>query len=142
MNIESIITIITAVLGSGILSLLLQRHWSVQDAKRAEQREQSEECKQARADRERDSRMLKKIFRAQLNRTIIDVRHQLDDPTFPESRLRLEIKDLRDDMEDYFQMGGNGGTHAAYVALYKEISEKKPELISEAWIDFIAKDID
>lgn len=142
MNIEGIITILTSVFGSGLLSLVLQRHWAVADAKRAEQKEQSEEAKKERIARERDSRMLRKIFCANLNRTIVGVRNKLKDPTVSDSQLRLEIQDLHDDMKDYFAIGGNGGTHAAYVALYKEISEEKPELISVAWLDCLEKDID
>lgn len=142
MNTESIITIITSVIGSGLLSLLLQRHWAVEDAKKAEEKAQSEEVKREQQARERDSRMLKKIFRANLTREINDVRRELDDPALPDSTLRLHIIDLRDDMADYFEMGGNGATHAAYVALYKEITQKKPELISIAWLDCMSADID
>lgn len=142
MDTESIITIITSVLGSGVISLILQRHWAMVDAKKAEKQSQSMEARRERDARDRDSRMLKKIFRINLNRTIIDVRRHLEDPTYPDSRLRLDIRDLKDDMQDYFDMGGNGGTHAAYVELYKELSDKKPDLISEAWLEFIAKDIE
>lgn len=85
--------------------------------------------------------MLKKLFRANLNRTINCVRDKLEDPDISDARLRLYITELHDDMEDYFEMGGNGATHAAYVELYNEIRERKPELISLAWLDFIADDV-
>lgn len=142
MNIESVITIITAILGSGIISLVLQRYWANVDRKRAEEREQSEEARKERSERELNNRMLKKLFRSNLNRTINSVRNQLNDPDITESQLRLYITDLHDDMEDYFEMGGNGATHAAYVQLYHEIARTKPELISIAWLEALSNDLD
>ena len=41
MKTENVITIICAVLGSGIISMLLQRYWSKVDEKKAEERAQS-----------------------------------------------------------------------------------------------------
>ena len=141
MTTENVITIICAVLGSGIISMLLQRYWSKVDEKKAEERAQSEEAKQEKAQRDLNTYMIKKLFRTNLNRTITYIRKLLDDSAITESHLRLELADLRDDMKDYFEMGGNGATHAAYVELYEEIKLKKPELISIAWLDFIAKDV-
>lgn len=141
MDIQNIITIITAILGSGIISMCLQRHWANVDAKKAQEKEQSEEAKKERAQQELNTRMLKKLFRANLNRTINTVRDNLEDSSVSDAWLQMYIADLHDDMEDYFEMGGNGATHAAYVELYKEIAKRKPELISVAWLDFIANDV-
>lgn len=141
MSTENIITIIVAVLSSGLISTLLQRHWAQVDGKNAQAREDSEEARKERAQQDLNTRMLKKLFRANLNRTINCVRDKLDDPNVSDERLRLYISELHDDMEDYFKMGGNGATHAAYVELYKEIKEVKPELITIAWVDFIANDV-
>ena len=131
MSAENIITIAVAVLSSGLISTLLQRHWSQVDKKNAQAAADSEEVQQERAQQDLNTRMLKKLFRANLNRTI----------NISNERLRLYISELHDDMEDYFEMGGNGATHAAYVELYKEIKEIKPELISVAWLDFIENDV-
>lgn len=141
MSTENVITIIVAVLSSGLISTLLNRHWSVVDKKDAQARATSEEVQKEKAQQELNARMLKKLFRANLNRTINCVRDKLEDPNVSDSRLRLYITELHDDMEDYFEMGGNGATHAAYVELYNEIRELKPELISLAWLDFIANDV-
>ena len=141
MSIENIITIIVAVLSSGLISTLLQRHWAQVDRKNAQAREDSEEARKERAQQDLNTRMLKKLFRANLSRTINCVRDKLEDPNVSDERLRLYITELHDDMEDYFKMGGNGATHAAYVELYKEIKEVKPELISIAWVDFIENDV-
>lgn len=141
MSTENIITIVVAVLSSGLISTILQRHWSQVDKRNARARETSEEVREERAQRELNTRMLKKLFRANLNRTINCVRDKLHDPSVSDARLRLYISELHDDMADYFEMGGNGATHAAYVELYKEIKEVKPELISIAWLDFIANDV-
>ena len=141
MGTENIITIVVAVLSSGLISTILQRHWSQVDKKKAQEQEDSEEARKERAQQELNTRMLKKLFRANLNRTINYVRDKLYDPTVTPERLRLYISELHDDMEDYFEMGGNGATHAAYVELYKEIKETKPEMISVAWLDFIANDV-
>lgn len=141
MSTENVITIVVAVLSSGLISTLLNRHWSVVDKKDAQARASSEEAQKERAQQELNTRMLKKLFRANLNRTINCVRDKLEDPNVSDARLRLYITELHDDMEDYFEMGGNGATHAAYVELYKEIREIKPELISLAWLDFIEKDV-
>lgn len=141
MSTENVITIVVAVLGSGLISTLLNRHWSVVDKKDAQARASSEEAQKERAQQELNTRMLKKLFRANLNRTINCVRDKLEDPNVSDARLRLYITELHDDMEDYFEMGGNGATHAAYVELYKEIRQIKPELISLAWLDFIEKDV-
>lgn len=142
MTQESIITIVVSILSSGLIGMFLQRYWKIVDDKKAMERSQSEEARAEREARERDSRMLKKIFRSNLSRSINTVRGQLDDPNVSDSQLRLNINDLHDDMQDYFSMGGNGATHAAYVSLYKEIALKKPELIQLAWIECIASDID
>ena len=141
MKTENIITIICAVLGSGIISMLLQRYWSKVDEKKAEERAHSEEAKQEKAQRDLNTYMIKKLFRTNINRTITYIRNILNDPNVSESHLRLELSDLHDDMVDYFEMGGNGGTHAAYVELYQQIKEKRPELITIVWLDFIAKDV-
>lgn len=141
MSTENIITIIVAVLSSGLISTLLQRHWAQVDKKNAQAREDSEEARKERSQQDLNTRMLKKLFRANLNRTINCVRDKLDDPNVSDERLRLYITELHDDVEDYFKMGGNGATHAAYVELYKEIKEVKPELISIAWVDFIENDV-
>lgn len=141
MSTEDIITITVAVLSSGLISTLLNRHWSVVDKKSAQERATSEEVQQEKAQQELNAKMLKKLFRANLNRTINCVRDKLEDPDISDARLRLYITELHDDMEDYFAMGGNGATHAAYVELYNEIRERKPELISLAWLDFIADDV-
>lgn len=141
MSTENIITIAVAVLSSGLISTLLNRHWSVVDKKNAQERATSEEVQKEKVQQELNSRMLKKLFRANLNRTINAVRDKLEDPDISEARLRLYITELHDDMKDYFEMGGNGATHAAYVELYNEIRERKPELISLAWLDFIANDV-
>ncbi len=141
MSTENVITIVVAVLSSGLISTLLNRHWSVVDKKDAQARASSEEAQKERAQQELNTRMLKKLFRANLNRTINCVRDKLEDPNVSDARLRLYITELHDDMEDYFEMGGNGATHAAYVELYKEIREIKPELISLAWVDFIENDV-
>lgn len=141
MSTENVITIVVAVLSSGLTSTLLNRHWSVVDKKDAQARASSEEAQKERAQQELNTRMLKKLFRANLNRTINCVRDKLEDPNVSDARLRLYITELHDDMEDYFEMGGNGATHAAYVELYKEIRQIKPELISLAWLDFIEKDV-
>lgn len=141
MSTEDIITITVAVLSSGLISTLLNRHWSVVDKKKAQERATSEEVQQEKAQQELNAKMLKKLFRANLNRTINCVRDKLEDPNISDARLRLYITELHDDMEDYFEMGGNGATHAAYVELYNEIRERKPELISLAWLDFIADDV-
>ena len=141
MSTENIITIVVAVLSSGLISTLLQRYWSQVDKKNAQARETSEEVRKERAQQELNTRMLKKLFRANLNRTINCVRDKLEDLSVSDARLRLYISELHDDMEDYFEIGGNGATHAAYVELYKEIKEVKPELISVAWLDFIANDV-
>ena len=141
MSTENIITIIVAVLSSGLISTLLQRHWAQVDRKNAQAREDSEEARKERAQQDLNTRMLKKLFRANLSRTINCVRDKLEDPNVSDERLRLYITELHDDMEDYFKMGGNGATHAAYVELYKEIKEVKPELISIAWVDFIENDV-
>lgn len=141
MSTENIITIAVAVLSSGLISTLLNRHWSVVDKKNAQERATSEEVQKEKVQQELNSRMLKKLFRANLNRTINAVRDKLEDPDISEARLRLYITELHDDMEDYFEMGGNGATHAAYVELYNEIRELKPALISLAWLDFIANDV-
>ena len=141
MSTENIITIAVAVLSSGLISTLLNRHWSVVDKKNDQERATSEEVQKEKIQQELNSRMLKKLFRANLNRTINSVRDKLEDPDISEARLRLYITELHDDMEDYFEMGGNGATHAAYVELYNEIRELKPALISLAWLDFIANDV-
>lgn len=141
MRAENIITIFTAILSSGVLSLLLQRYWAKVDEKKAKEREQSEEVQKERAERELNNKMLKKLYRTNLERTINFVREKLEDIDVSESRLRLYVTELRDDMNDYFEMGGNGATHAAYLELYREIEEKKPELISVAWIDQLSRDI-
>lgn len=141
MSVENVITIIVAVLGSGLISTLLQRHWAQVDKKKAEARETSEEARREQAQLDLNARMLKKLFRANLSRTINFVRDKLDDPDISEERLRLYIVELHDDMVDYFEMGGNGATHAAYVELYQEIKKVKPEFISIAWLDFISKDV-
>ena len=141
MSTENIITIIVAILSSGLISTLLNRHWSVVDKKDAQARATSEEVRKEKAQQELNARMLKKLFRANLNRTINCVRDKLEDPNVSDSRLRLYITELHDDMEDYFEMGGNGATHAAYVELYNEIRELKPELISLAWLDSIADEV-
>lgn len=141
MSTEDIITITVAVLSSGLISTLLNRHWSVVDKKNAQERATSEEVQKEKAQQELNAKMLKKLFRANLNRTINCVRDKLEDPDISDARLRLYITELHDDMEDYFEMGGNGATHAAYVELYNEIRERKPELISLAWLDFIADDV-
>lgn len=141
MSLENIITIVVAVLSSGLISTILQRHWSQVDRKNTQAQKDSEGARRELAQRELNSRMLKKLFRANLNRTINSVRDKLEDPDISEARLRLYITELHDDMEDYFEMGGNGATHAAYVELYNEIRELKPELISLAWLDFIANDV-
>lgn len=141
MSTENIITIIVAVLSSGLISTLLQRHWAQVDRKNAQAREDSEEARKERAQQDLNTRMLKKLFRANLSRTINCVRDKLEDPNVSDERLRLYITELHDDMEDYFKMGGNGATHAAYVELYKEIKEVKPEMISIAWVDFIENDV-
>jgi hypothetical protein len=141
MSTENIITITVAVLSSGLISTLLNRHWSVVDKKNAQARATSEEVQKEKAQQELNAKMLKKLFRANLNRTINCVRDKLEDPDISDARLRLYITELHDDMEDYFEMGGNGATHAAYVELYNEIRERKPELISLAWLDFIADDV-
>ena len=141
MSVENIITIVVAVLSSGLISTILQRHWSQVDRKNTQVQKDSEEARQERTQQELNTRMLKKLFRANLNRTINCVRDKLEDSNISNERLRLYISELHDDMEDYFEMGGNGATHAAYVELYNEIQELKPELISLAWLDFIANDI-
>lgn len=141
MSTEDIITITVAVLSSGLISTLLNRHWSVVDKKNAQERATSEEVQKEKAQQELNAKMLKKLFRANLNRTINCVRDKLEDPDISDARLRLYITELHDDMEDYFEMGGNGATHAAYVELYNEIRERKPELISLAWLDFIEDDV-
>lgn len=141
MSTEDIITITVAVLSSGLISTLLNRHWSVVDKKNAQKIATSEEVQKEKAQQELNAKMLKKLFRANLNRTINCVRDKLEDPDISDARLRLYITELHDDMEDYFEMGGNGATHAAYVELYNEIRERKPELISLAWLDFIADDV-
>lgn len=141
MSLDNVITIIVAIMGSGVSSLLLQRHWAKVDEKKAQEKFQSEEAKKERAERELNGRMLKKLFRANLTRTINSVRSQLTDPEVTDSMLRLYITELHDDMEDYFEMGGNGATHAAYVELYEEIKEVRPEFISIAWLDILQDDI-
>lgn len=141
MSTENVITIVVAVLSSGLISTLLNRHWSVVDKKDAQARATSEEVQKEKAQQELNAKMLKKLFRANLNRTINCVRDKLEDPNVSDARLRLYITELHDDMEDYFEMGGNGATHAAYVELYNEIRELKPELISLAWLDFIADEV-
>lgn len=141
MSTENIITIAVAVLSSGLISTILQRHWSQVDRKNTQAQKDSEEARREQEQQELNTRMLKKLFRANLNRTINCVRDKLEDQSVSDARLRLYISELHDDMEDYFEMGGNGATHAAYVELYKEIKEIKPELISVAWLDFIANDV-
>lgn len=141
MNIEYFVTIIVAILSSGLISTCLNRHWSKIDAKKAEEHEHSAEVLKALEERELNNRMLKKLFRANLNRTINSVRDRLGDANLSDSMLRLEVTELHDDMKDYFEMGGNGATHAAYVELYKEIARVKPELISIVWLDFISNDV-
>lgn len=141
MGTENLITIFVAVLGSGLISTLLQRHWLQVDRRTDRARATSAEVQKEREQQELNTRMLKKLFRANLNRTINSIRDTLEDSTISEERLRLSIIELHDDMEDYFEMGGNGATHAAYVELYKEIKRVKPELISLAWLDFIANDV-
>ena len=141
MSIDNIVTILVAVLSSGIISLLIQRHWAKVDERKATEKEQSEEAKKEKAERELNNRMIKKLFRANLTRTINSVRSWIDDDSVSQSQLLLYVSELHDDMEDYFEMGGNGATHAAYLELYKEIAEKKPELISVAWIDSISTEV-
>lgn len=141
MSTENIITIVVAVLSSGLISTILQRHWSQVDKKNARAQKTSEESRKEREQQDLNTRMLKKLFRANLDRTINCVRNKLKDSHVSDATLRLYILQLHDDMEDYFEMGGNGATHAAYVELYKEIKEVKPELISVAWLDFIADDV-
>lgn len=141
MSAENIITIVVAVLSSGLISTILQRHWSQVDRKNTQAQKDSEEARREQKQQELNTRMLKKLFRANLNRTINFVRDKLDDQNISNERLRLYISELHDDMEDYFEMGGNGATHAAYVELYKEIKEIKPELITVAWLDLIENDI-
>lgn len=141
MSAENIITIVVAVLSSGLISTILQRHWSQVDRKNTQAQKNSEEARRDQEQQELNTRMLKKLFRANLNRTINFVRDKLDDQNISNERLRLYISELHDDMEDYFEMGGNGATHAAYVELYKEIKEIKPELITIAWLDLIENDI-
>lgn len=141
MSTENIITIVVAVLSSGVISTILQRHWAQVDKQRAQEREESEEVKRERYQQELNTRMLKKLFRANLDRTINCVRNKLDDPDVSEERLRLYLTELHDDIEDYFRMGGNGATRAAYTELYNEIKTVKPELISLAWTDFLSSEI-
>ena len=114
-----------------------QQSWKMEEEKEPVMKE----VQQEKAQQELNAKMLKKLFRANLNRTINCVRDRLEDPDISDARLRLYITELHDDMEDYFEMGGNGATHAAYVELYNEIRERKPELISLAWLDFIADDV-
>ena len=141
MGTENIITIVVAVLSSGLISTLLQRHWTKVDERQAKERATSEEAQKEKAQQELNTRMLKKLFRANLNRTINCVRDKLEDNNVSDERLRLYITELHDDMEDYFKMGGNGATHAAYIELYKEIKEIKPEFISIAWVECLDKDL-
>ena len=135
MSTENVVTIIVAILSSGLISTLLQRHWSRVDSKR-------EEVKKDRERQELNTRMLKKVFRGTVISEINQLREQLNNQTVSDDRLELTLKDLKSDIEDYFAMGGNGATHAAYTDLYRKICETKPELQTIAWSEFINKDLE
>lgn len=140
MSTENIITIIVAVLSSGLISTLLQRHWAKVDEKKAAERACSEEAKKERERQELNTRMLKKVFRGTVTAEINQLREQLTNQTVSDDRLELTLIDLKSDIEDYFAMGGNGATHAAYLDLYEKIREVKPSLQTVAWSDFMKED--
>ena len=108
--------------------------------------------KRAKKDAEEKSRsgivliedMLKRVFRTTLKNQLQQIFIELDNiDKYPKSQILLDLTELKDNMELYLKMGGNGAVHRLYATLLDRLLHD-PDLVSyidAVWIETIGSEI-
>lgn len=88
--------------------------------------------------------MMKRVFRTTLKNQLQQIFIELDNlDQYSRSQVMLDLIELKDNMELYIQIGGNGAVHRLYSTLLTKLI-KNPEFVSfvdAAWIESIGSEI-
>ena len=88
--------------------------------------------------------IMRRIFRTTLKAQLQQIFLELDNlDKFARPQVMLDLIELKDNMELYIKMGGNGAVHRLYATLLKKLLHD-PELVTfvdAAWIESIGNEI-
>lgn len=89
--------------------------------------------------------MMKRVFRTTLKNQLQQIFIELDNiDRYSKSQVMLDLMELKDNMELYIKMGGNGAVHRLYSTLLEKLLED-PDLVSfvdAAWIESIGSEVE
>lgn len=88
--------------------------------------------------------MLKRVFRTTLKNQLQQIFIELDNiDKYSKAQILLDLTELKDNMELYLKMGGNGAVHRLYATLLERLLHD-PDLVSyidAVWIETIGSEI-
>ena len=88
--------------------------------------------------------IMRRIFRTTLKAQLQQIFLELDNlDKFARPQVMLDLIELKDNMELYIRMGGNGAVHRLYATLLKKLLHD-PDLVSfvdASWIESIGNEI-
>lgn len=89
--------------------------------------------------------MMKRVFRTTLKNQLQQIFIELDNiDRYSKSQVMLDLMELKDNMELYIKIGGNGAVHRLYSTLLEKLLED-PDLVSfvdAAWIESIGSEVE
>lgn len=88
--------------------------------------------------------MLKRVFRTTLKNQLQQIFSELDNvDKYSKAQILLDLTELKDNMDLYLKMGGNGAVHRLYGTLLERLLHD-PDLVSyidAVWIEAIGSEI-
>lgn len=139
-KVETIITIMSIVFSGQLLLAIWQIIKEITDRRKA---------KKEAADKSRSGivlieDMLKRVFRTTLKNQLQQIFIELDNiDKYSKAQILLDLTELKDNMELYLKMGGNGAVHRLYATLLDRLLHD-PGLVSyidAVWIETIGNEI-
>lgn len=118
--IEKFVVPLLSVLLSGSCFKIIHE---IRKDSRAEKAQVEERDRATAAKQDAIAKMCQRSFRCNLKNQIIAVGKNWKDPTYSRSQLRLDCKELQEDMQLYTDSGQNHATQALYIKLFKDMRE-------------------
>lgn len=139
-KIEIIVPLMSVLFSGQLVLAVWQIIKEVNDRKRAKQ----EALNKERSGNEFQIDLIKRIYRTTLKEQLRQIFTELDNlDKYAKPQVMLDLTELKDNMELYIKIGGNGAVHRLYATLLKKLMNDPAlvQFIDAAWVDNIGNEI-
>ena len=139
-KIEIIVPLMSVLFSGQLVLAVWQIIKEVNDRKRAKKEAEMKE----RSGNEFQIDLIKRIYRTTLKEQLRQIFTELDNlDKYAKPQVMLDLTELKDNMELYIKIGGNGAVHRLYATLLRKLlnDQSLVQFIDAAWIESIGGEI-